>query len=172
MKSNYLRTYYQENKEQFRQRNKRYRNKNKEACIEYEKKYLTENKQKIRERQRKYLQKKRLDPVWKLAQRLRAHVSRCVTHHYNITRSYALDLLGCSFQECRLYLEKQWKEGMSWENYGQWHIDHVRPTSSFDLTIEEEKKKCFHYTNLQPLWAWENYSKNDLLPDGSRARDL
>ena len=48
---------------------------------------------------------------------------------------------------------------MSWDNYGKWHIDHVRPCSSFDLTDAKQQEECFHYTNLQPLWAAENLQK-------------
>jgi len=70
-------------------------------------------------------------------------------------------LLGCTVEECKKYLESKFQDGMSWENYGfrGWHIDHIKPCSSFDLTKEEEQKKCFHYTNLQPLWWHENLSK-------------
>ena len=48
---------------------------------------------------------------------------------------------------------------MSWDNQGEWHIDHIIPCASFDLTNEEEQEKCFHYTNLQPLWAIDNMVK-------------
>lgn len=76
-------------------------------------------------------------------------------------------LLGCDIKTARKHLESLWKEGMSWGNYGipkddyfkGWHIDHIIPCAKFDLTKEEEQLKCFHYTNLQPLWARENLSK-------------
>lgn len=72
-----------------------------------------------------------------------------------------LELLGCSIEELRDYLEKQFSIGMTWENYGfrGWHIDHKKPCASFDLSIPEEQKKCFHFTNLQPLWMEDNFSK-------------
>jgi hypothetical protein len=71
------------------------------------------------------------------------------------------ELLGCTVQEAREHLEKQFKEGMTWENHGLygWHIDHIIPCASFDLTDPDQQKKCFHYTNLQPLWAKENLIK-------------
>ena len=74
-----------------------------------------------------------------------------------------IDLLGCSVEELRIHLEAQFVEGMNWENYGLygWHIDHIRPCSSFDLTDAEQQRICFHYTNMQPLWAKDNLKKSD-----------
>ena len=69
------------------------------------------------------------------------------------------ELIGISISGLKKYLEKQFQGGMDWDNYGKWHIDHIKPLSSFDLTKPEEQKKAFHYTNLQPLWAKENVSK-------------
>jgi len=71
------------------------------------------------------------------------------------------ELLGCSIQELKIYLESKFREGMSWDNYGKygWHIDHIIPCSMFDLTNLEQQKKCFHYSNLQPLWAVDNLKK-------------
>lgn len=69
------------------------------------------------------------------------------------------NLLGCTFEELKNYLQSKFLPDMSWENYGDWHIDHIKPCSSFDLTQEAQQKECFHYTNLQPLWAIDNISK-------------
>jgi hypothetical protein len=70
--------------------------------------------------------------------------------------------LGCSsWDELKNYLEKQFTCGMNWENMGEWHIDHIIPCSSFDLTNIEQQMKCFHYSNLQPLWAKDNLSKSN-----------
>lgn len=72
--------------------------------------------------------------------------------------------LGCTPKELRNYLEHMFKKGMSWDNIGEWHVDHVYPVASFDLSIEAERHKAFHYTNLQPLWARANIKKNDNIP--------
>ena len=69
--------------------------------------------------------------------------------------------MGCTIPYLKKYLESQFNEGMTWENHGEngWHIDHIKPCAAFDLTKPEEQKKCFHYTNLQPLWGNENHEK-------------
>jgi hypothetical protein len=59
------------------------------------------------------------------------------------------------------FLEKKFLPGMNWENYGEWHIDHIVPCSSFDLSKSEQQKICFNYSNLQPLWAADNIRKSD-----------
>ena len=76
-------------------------------------------------------------------------------------KSGALDLLGCSIDEFKDYMAAQFSEGMSWDNHGEWHIDHIKPCTSFDLTKEAEQRVCFHYTNMQPLWARDNLAKGD-----------
>jgi hypothetical protein len=68
-------------------------------------------------------------------------------------------LVGCSFENLKKYLELKFTEGMNWKNHGKWHIDHIVPCSSFDLSKEEEQRACFHFSNLQPLWAKDNLVK-------------
>jgi len=76
----------------------------------------------------------------------------------NITkRNKTFDIVGCTPQELKEHLEKQFKDGMSWENRNEWHIDHIIPLCS--ATTEDELYKLCHYTNLQPLWATENIKK-------------
>jgi len=72
-----------------------------------------------------------------------------------------IKLLGCSIENLKQHLEMQFKPEMTWDNYGKWHIDHIKPCASFDLSKPNEQQKCFHYTNLQPLWALENLIKKD-----------
>ena len=70
-------------------------------------------------------------------------------------------LLGCSRDHLRRHLESRFQPGMTWENYGRygWHVDHVIPCSAFDLTNPDEVRKCFHFSNLQPLWWRDNIIK-------------
>ena len=76
-----------------------------------------------------------------------------------------MNLLGCTIPEFKVHIEKQFTNGMSWDNHGRkkslmvWEIDHIRPCSSFDLTKAEDQRACWHYTNLQPLWKLDNLSK-------------
>lgn len=99
------------------------------------------------------------DPVFKLVERYRTRVWRALkrgTQKANDTEG----LLGCSFAALKVYLENQFLSGMTWENYGDgWHVDHKRPCASFNLVDPEQQKKCFHHTNLQPLWARDNILK-------------
>ncbi len=77
-----------------------------------------------------------------------------------------MKLAGCSLEFLKQHLESQFLQGMSWDNYGEWHIDHKIPCKAFDLTDSEEQKRCFHYKNLQPLWAIDNLRKNaKILPE-------
>lgn len=75
-----------------------------------------------------------------------------------------MQLTGCTLAELRAHLESQFRDGMTWANLGKWHIDHAVPCSAFDLSKPDEQARCFHYTNLQPLWARENLAKHDSLP--------
>ena len=76
-------------------------------------------------------------------------------------------MIGCKVEELATHLEYKFKRGMNWDNHGQgWHIDHIIPCASFDLTDEKQMMQCFHYTNLQPLWAEDNLSKSDNITNG------
>ena len=80
------------------------------------------------------------------------------------TSSKVSALVGCTRQVLRSHLESKFLPGMGWYNYGSaWHIDHVKPCVSFDLTDREQQLACFHYTNLQPLWDVINVEKGDSL---------
>ena len=89
-----------------------------------------------------------------------------------IKSSSIVELLGCTIPEAQKHLESQFAPGMTWENRGEWHIDHVVPCASFDLTDPTQQLECFNYKNLQPSWARDNISKGarlDWLPPAESA---
>lgn len=104
--------------------------------------------------------------IARLANGLRARVILAIKAQNNRKNSHLTDLIGCDISELRLHLEKQFQDGMDWKNWGRadsikktWHIDHKIPCISFNLSDVQEQKKCFHYSNLQPLWSFDNLSK-------------
>ena len=99
------------------------------------------------------------DPYFKVVTAMRTRISKLLRQKNVDKNNNFYKYLGCSKDEFIKYFEAKFKEGMSWKNHGEWHIDHIKPCASFNLLDEEEQKKCFHYTNLQPLWALENLSK-------------
>jgi hypothetical protein len=124
--------------------------------------YRARSMDKINKTIREYRTRKfREDPSFRISNNIRVRIRDLIIKGGK--RRKTRELLGCSWEEARKHLESLWKPGMSWENYGVfgWHIDHITPCSHFDLTTEEGQKKCFHYSNIQPLWAVENWSKGD-----------
>ena len=101
------------------------------------------------------------DPQKNLAHRLRSRVRSAVREMQVDKAGHTFDLIGCSVLDLMRHLENQFQDGMNWENISEWHIDHIRPCASFDLTDPEQQKQCFHYSNLQPLWATDNLAKSD-----------
>jgi len=96
---------------------------------------------------------------YKLTKVLRSRLSKAIKN--NFKSGSAVRDLGCSIEELKRHLESQFTEGMGWDNYGKWHIDHIKPLSSFNLTKAEELKKACHFSNLQPLWAKDNLKKGN-----------
>lgn len=118
------------------------------------------NADKICKRQYQYKRKKYYSDVeFRLKEVLSARIRQALNHNWKAAST--CELIGCSIPELRVHLEKQFKEGMSWDNHSitGWHIDHIRPCDSFDLTDPLQQKECFHYTNLQPLWYDDNIRK-------------
>src|SRR5690606_37373312 len=97
------------------------------------------------------------DPRFKLIFNLRNRLRKALKG--NTRDKGFLKLLGCDPDQLKLHLESKFQPGMSWDNYGEWHIDHIKPLANFDLTDKEELKKACNYSNLQPLWAADNLSK-------------
>jgi hypothetical protein len=153
--------YYKKNKEVIDEKHKKYYNKNRNKILEYLKTYRINNKEKRSNYQRIYVNKRlKNDFNFKLERTIRHRVKMAIKN--NKKSESVLNLLGCDIQTARKHLESLFKTGMTWENHGLygWHIDHIIPCSYYDLSDYEEQKKCFHYTNLQPLWAKENLKKS------------
>jgi len=166
----YKKKYYLNN---YEEKIKKYKNKyyliNKEKIIKYKKKYYLNNIKKMKKYYKLYSQKNRKklnqyrankaknDPIFKLIQNQRRRIRQALKEMKK-TKS-TLKLLGCSATELWNHLEKQFKSKMTRKNYGKWHVDHIRPCASFDLTNPKQQQICFHYTNLQPLWAIDNIKK-------------
>jgi hypothetical protein len=161
--------------ESYKEYKKEYLEKNKDALIEYRKKYYWENRTELlakekeynktdrsKNRRKEYYQNKRKNDIcFKLSENLRSRIKGSLKRNSKSRKTF--ELIGCTIEEFKYYIEGKFKEGMTWENYGHdtWHIDHIRPCASFDLSDPQQQKLCFHYTNCQPLWAYENLSKND-----------
>lgn len=150
-------------KEKRTEYNKKYYNENREDLLKRQSEYEVKNKDRFRDRRSKHrLNRYHNDPHLKIKMNLSNRLRKLLDKDLRKT----IDFIGCSVHELKIYLENKFQDGMSWENYGKygWHIDHITPCASFDLTNNEEQLKCFHYTNLQPLWAIDNLKKGSKLP--------
>jgi hypothetical protein len=151
-----MRIWRGKNPEKHRECNRKWQAKNPEGALRWRRL----NPDKYRNSIRRWWSKKgEKQDLNRIAGNLRVRVRIALKEIPKVSRT--LDLIGCSIVGLRTYLQSKFKSGMSWENYGQWHIDHIRPCSSFDLRTKEQQKQCFHFSNLQPLWAMENFLKGD-----------
>lgn len=115
-----------------------------------------------REYSREYMRVRRAkNPALRILNCLQTRITTALKGTRKSART--AELLGCSVEELRQHLEKQFQPGMTWKNRGKkgWHIDHKRPCASFDLTDPAQQRECFHFSNLQPLWAKDNLTKSD-----------
>jgi hypothetical protein len=141
-------------KEQNQKRYEKFIQNNPNKLSEYNKKY--------RVRYNKWRNSRYKNDVnFKLQKALRDRLYHAIAS--NVKSQHTMELLGCSTEQLKVHIESQFKDGMSWDNWSikGWHIDHIRPCSSFDLSDPAQQKECFHYSNLQPLWAIENLKKSD-----------
>jgi len=170
---NYNKAYYKENQEERREYNRNWRKEN----PDYRKQQYQNNreaelkKQKQRDQKnakhRKHYKREKYqsDPQFRVALCIRQRTYQLVQSGKAKKFCGYNDYIGCTPQELIQHLESQFHNcpstsvSMTWDNHGEWHIDHIRPLASFDLTNEEEFMQAHHYTNLQPLWAKENLSK-------------
>ena len=133
---------------------RKYYDKNKDECIKRTKDWAENNRDRKNEY---YRDRRKTDPLYKLTANMRTGMSECLSGKKKQTKTF--EYIGCSPSQLKSYLEKQFHDGMSWDNYGKWHVDHIKPLCSFDLTIEENLHTAWNYKNLQPLWASDNCSK-------------
>jgi hypothetical protein len=146
--------YYINNKEKI----KKYLINNKEKIRGYQKKWEKENKERINKRKSEYEKNRKLiDPLFKIKKNIKNMVSRSIKRSGNYKKSKTIEIIGCSYEEFKTYLESKFEDWMNWGNYGKyngnerygWDIDHVTPLKS--AHTEEDIIKLNHYTNLQPL---------------------
>jgi hypothetical protein len=152
------RKYYEKNREKLLANKKIYSDSHKTEKAEYDKTYRELNKEKITQYKKEWEFRNKDNPVFKIKRNLRRRLNHALNN--NLKSQKTFDLLGCTAEFFKKYIEPLLKPGMSWSNYGsKWHIDHILPCCSFDLSKPKEQQKCFHYTNCQPLWKEENLSK-------------
>ena len=118
---------------------------------EYRKKYNLDNRDKINEYYRNYI----MPTNYKMGKSIRSNILSSIRHSKNKKYNSTVELIGCSIDFFKEYIESKFTKNMNWDNHGVngWHFDHIKPCSSFDLSDPEQQKLCFHYTNYQPLWA-------------------
>ena len=144
--------YYKANVDKFKQYNKNNADKLKEQKKQYNKANRdTINKQRTLRRNQ--------DPLFKLKENTRSRIRQSIKNNGYTKQSRTYKILGCSYEQFKSHIEKQFTEGMNWDNHGEWHLDHIIPIS-LGLT-EEEIIALNHYTNFQPLWAEDNIQKSN-----------
>jgi len=161
-----MKEWREKNKDKIKQIKKQYYQENKDKIKEYKKEYYENNKDKIKEYKKNYKCEHNktprkcviCNPLSYLTELQGVRIRDALNSKKD---KHTIEYLGCDKKTLYNHLEKQFKDGMTWKNKGEWHIDHIRPCASFNLELEEERMKCFHYTNLQPLWATDNLSKSD-----------
>lgn len=166
----YYRTYRKDPKNQ--EKLAYWRNKHKrdpEAMERWKKRYLEyyfnpENKKRIAAKRRiRENAKRRTDPEFLIKKRTNCRIRKALRRVNAHKSTRTIDLIGCSYSFLKQHIESKFKDGMAWDKLNSFHIDHIRPLSSFDLTDPEQLKAAFHWSNLQPLYPKENMYKRDKL---------
>ena len=160
-----FRDYQIANEEKIRQYGVDYRKKTAAYQADRHRAYQLSNRRRISTSMNEYQKcRRKEDLAYRLLLNMRSRV-------YSILKgknksAATLELLGCTVDEFRDHLEQQFTEGMTWDNYGEWHMDHIIPCAAFDQENPEHQKQCWHYSNYSPLWAFDNLSKGDkILPE-------
>lgn len=163
--------FYRKNAERMKKKSRTYYKNNVGARAEYRRTYLQNNKDKTNKYQREYQRERsKTDVRYKLALRLRGRLKSAVQG--NFKKGSAVKMLGCSIDEFKEYIEKQFKPGMSWENWAHdgWHLDHIIPllASEIDLEKHEDQLIVCNWKNFVPMWAGENLSKGNKMTAKAR----
>ena len=154
----YKENHYLKNKVEIQKKQKIYRIEHHLEILEQKREHYRNNKEELIQQQGEYhIRRRKTDINFKILCNLRKRIWNVLRN--NSKSEHTITMLGCSIEQLRGYLEKQFTTGMNWNNYGKWHVDHIKPCASFDLSKSEEQRKCFNWKNLQPLWAEENLRK-------------
>jgi hypothetical protein len=150
--------HYENNKERNRQLVKEWRTNNPEKTEAIKHRFISNNPNWRAEYQNSYNKRRsKVDVNFKLTTLLRSRLYKAISNNYK--SGSAVSNLGCSIENLKMHLQSKFQPSMTWDNHGDWHVDHIIPLSKFDLSNPEEMKIACHYSNLQPLWAKENISK-------------
>ena len=150
----YNQDFYLKNKEQIKGQSQNYRKK----YPTYFKNYYLKNKMKIIKSNINYTkQRLKNDIKFRVVHNLRHRITDFLKGNSKSLKS--MFLIGCEIDYLIYHIQRQFSKGMNWDNYGEWHIDHIKPCAKFDLSDPEQQLICFNYTNLQPLWAIDNLRK-------------
>jgi hypothetical protein len=148
----------QEFRKKQRASNKKWVSENKERMGELMVNWKDSNKEHLKEYRKNYHQTRMQEDIdYRLVNILRARFNRAFSKGYK--KGSAVKDLGCSIPKLKAHLESKFQSGMTWDNYGEWHIDHIIPLSLFDLSSLDDIRVACHYLNLRPLWAKDNMSK-------------
>jgi hypothetical protein len=156
--------YYIKNKGRLSEKSRKYSKNNRERLREYQTKWREKNREHLNTYKRNYEKnKKNLDPQYKLSCYVRTAIYTSIKERNINKYKNTFDLLPYTLEDLIKHLEIQFKDGMNWENYGEWHIDHIIPITNFKFknTDDELFKECWSLSNLQPMWGNENSSKNN-----------
>lgn len=182
----YMRSYFKRNKDKILAANKEYRKKHPDRMRAYQAVYVAKYPERVRKSKIRWVKNhpeslgrwakqnperankikynyKARHPETNLQNALRNRILLALKSQGIRKNKRTIEMIGCSIEELRKHLELKFLKGMTWENRGYWgwHIDHIKPISLFDLNDIEQQKTAFHYTNLQPLWMKDNFSKKN-----------
>ena len=162
-KESYKRNYHK-HKEKKLEYHKKWSEKNREHLTEYYKQWRTENVDKWRKTKRDYERnRKATDPLYKLISNFRTAIYQVLKESNVDKNKHYFDILQYTPEELITHLESQFKDTMSWDNYGEWHVDHKLPITHFNILEmgDNEFMKCWSLGNLQPMWGIENIRKSN-----------